>query len=193
MPEGPEIETENLHEAIHEELEKEESRFLKTIALSTSLLAALAAICSLYAGGTVNEALRMETQATRLQAQASDQWAYYQAKGIKAAVAEGAVSAITATGKEVPAELKDRSKRYGEEQKEIQTKAKEFEQQRDEMTQEAEHLMHRHHQFAYAVAFFQVAIALGAVSALTRKNAVWYGSIAIGLIGIVFFVKSFLG
>jgi hypothetical protein len=42
MPEGPEVETEKLHEAIHEELEKEGGRLLRTIALTAALLAALA-------------------------------------------------------------------------------------------------------------------------------------------------------
>ena len=193
MPEGPEVETENLHETIDEELEKDGGGFLRNIALSTALLAAFAAISSLYAGSTVNEALRLETQATRLQAQASDQWAYYQAKGVKAAIAEGTVAAWVAAGKEAPADLRARVEHYGNEQREIQTQAKELERQRDELTQEAEHLMHGHHRFAYAVAFFQVAIALGAVAALTRRKLVWTGSVAIGIVGIVFFVRSFLG
>src|SRR5207253_823348 len=59
MPEGPEIETERLHEAIHEELEKEGETegggFLKRIALSTAILAALAAIAALYAGAKAKE------------------------------------------------------------------------------------------------------------------------------------------
>ena len=57
MPEGQEVETEKLHEAIHEELQKEGGGFLRAVALSTALLAALAAIASLYAGGTVKRGL----------------------------------------------------------------------------------------------------------------------------------------
>lgn len=52
--------------------------------------------------------------------------------------------------------------------------------------------MHSHHRFARAVAFFQVAIALGAVAALTRRRAVWLGSIVVGAAGIFLFVQSFL-
>ena len=193
MPEGQEVETEKLHEAIHEELQKEGGGFLRAVALSTALLAALSAIASLYAGGTVNEALRLETQATRRQAEASDQWAYYQAKGVKGAVTEGTAAAWAAAGKEPPADLRARVERYAEEQKEIQEKASELEQARDELAQEAEHLMHRHHHFAYAVAFFQVAIALGAVAALTRRNVVWVASVVLGLAGLGFFTRSFFG
>ncbi|HEX9289140.1 MAG TPA: DUF4337 domain-containing protein [Anaeromyxobacteraceae bacterium] len=192
MPEGPEVETEKLHELIHEELEHEGGSFLRNIALTTAILAALAAIASLRAGGTVNEALRLETAATRLQAEASDQWAYYQAKGVKGAVAEAARAAWLAAGKEPPGEHGAKRERYAEEQSEIQEKARELEKERDAREHEAEHLMHLHHRFAAAVALFQVAIALGAVAALTRKQLVWLASMALGAAGIAFFAVAWL-
>src|SRR5881409_4073142 len=114
MPEAPEVETERLHEAIKEELEHEGGALLKRIALSTALFAALAAIASLRAGATVNEALVLKTEAARLQAEASDQWAYYQAKGIKAATAEASRTSWLAIAKEPPAEYAQKQKRYGE-------------------------------------------------------------------------------
>jgi hypothetical protein len=63
MPEGPEIDTEQLHETIREKLEREGGRLLKAIALTTALLAALAALASLQAGATVNHALVRKTEA----------------------------------------------------------------------------------------------------------------------------------
>src|SRR3954452_899927 len=119
MPEGPEVESEKLHEAIHEELEKEGGKFLKGIALTTALLAAIAAIASLQAGTTVNEALVLKTEATRLQAEASDQWAYYQAKGLKAAIQQGARDPWLAAGKPAPPALEQSAQRYLHEQEEI--------------------------------------------------------------------------
>jgi hypothetical protein len=192
MPEGPEVETEKLHEAIHEELEKEGGTLLRTIALSTALLAALAALGSLRAGATVNEALALKTEATRLQAQASDQWAFYQAKGVKGAVQEAIRAAWQAAAKEPPAEVAEKVKRYGEEQEQIADKAKELEKERDAREAEAEHLMHAHHRFAAAVALFQVSIALGAVAALTRFKAVWLGSLAVGASGLVALLMGLL-
>src|SRR5450631_4864982 len=115
MPEGPEVDTDKLHEAIQEKLEHDGGAFLRGIALSTALLAACAAIASLRAGATVNEALVLKTEATRLQAEASDQWAYYQAKGLKAAVQEASASAWLATGKEAPARFAEEQKRYKDE------------------------------------------------------------------------------
>ncbi|HEY3351221.1 MAG TPA: DUF4337 domain-containing protein [Thermoanaerobaculia bacterium] len=193
MPEGPEVETEKLHEAIKEELEHEGGGFLKRIALTTAILAALAAVASLKAGATVNEALVLKTEATRLQAEASDQWAYYQAKGVKAAVQEASSSAWAAAGKEPPAKFAEDQKRYKEEQAEIKKKAEEKEHDRDERSTEADHLLHRHHGFANTVALFQISIALGAVAALTRNRLVWFGSMGVGLVGLAFFVRALLG
>ncbi len=193
MPEGPEIETENLHETIHEELEHEGGSFLKRIALTTALFAAVAAIAALKAGATVNEALVLKTEATRLQAEASDQWAYYQAKGIKGATAEAARTSWLAIAKEPPAEYGEKQRRYAEEQKEIEKKARELEKKRDEKSAEADHLLHRHHGFANAVALFQVSIALGAVAALTRSRPVWWGSMLLGGAATLLFVLTLVG
>lgn len=193
MPEGPEIETDKLHEAIQEEMEKEGGHFLKRIALSTAILAAFAAIAALKAGATVNEALLLKTEATRLQAQASDQWAHYQAKGLKAAVQEATAASWEAAGRPVPERLHEASKRYAEEQTEIKKAAEEKEKERDERSAEADRLLHHHHRFANAVALFQVSIALGALAALTRSRAVWWGSLLLGLAGIPLFTLAFLG
>jgi uncharacterized protein DUF4337 len=193
MPEEPEVETDKLQEEIHEELEHDGGAFLRKIALSTAIFAALAAIAALRAGKTVNEALVLKTEATRLQAEASDQWAYYQAKGIKAATAEAARTSWLAIAKEPPPEYAEREKRYGEEQKEIEKKAREKEKERDEKSREADELLHRHHGFANAVALFQVSIALGAVAALTRSRPVWFGSLLLGGAATVLFAITLLG
>ena len=193
MAEGPEVETDKLHETIEEEVEREGGSFLKRIALTTAIFAALAAIAALRAGATVNEALLLKTEATRLQSEASDQWAFYQAKGIKAATAEAARTSWLAIAKEPPPEYAEKVERYGKEQAEIQNKARELEKQRDEKSTEADHLLHHHHRYANAVALFQVSIALGAVAALTKNRAVWFGSMLLGLAATVLFGSTLIG
>jgi hypothetical protein len=193
MPEGPEVETERLHEAIHEELEKEGGAFLKRIALTTAILAALAAIAALRAGDTVNESLVRKTESTRLQAQASDQWAYYQAKGIKAAVQLASAASWKANGKNAPPEYDAAAARYTAEQDSIRDRARELERERDAKSSEADGLLRHHHAFAQSVALFQVAIALGAVAALTRQRLVWLASLLLGGAGAALFTQAFLG
>lgn len=192
MPEEPEIDTDKLRETIDEEIERAGSRMLRWVSLSTALLAAVAAVASLRAGDTVNEALALKADATRLQAQASDQWSYYQAKGIKGAVARASAVTWRAAGRPVPADLEETANRYETEQKEIQAEAKKLEGERDAKEHEAAALLQQHRHFAAAVAFFQVAIALGAVAALTRMRLVWYGSLALGTAGMVAFLMPML-
>ncbi|OLD01892.1 MAG: hypothetical protein AUI99_06605 [Gemmatimonadetes bacterium 13_1_40CM_3_69_22] len=192
MPESPDIDTDKLREAVQEELGREGGGFLRRIALTTAVLAAVAAIAALKAGSTANEALVLKTEATRLQAEASDQWAYYQAKGIKLAVAQATEAPWRSLGKRAPADLLEKERRYAAEQDEIKAKAEALERERDARSHEADHLLHEHHGFANAVALFQVAIALGALAALTRSRAVWWASLSLGAVGFAFFAAQFL-
>lgn len=193
MPEGPEVDLDKVREMIDTEMEHDGGWLLRAIALTTALLAALAAIASLRAGSTVNEALVLKSEATQLQAQASDQWAYYQAKGIKGAIAGSTAASYAAAGRPAPDTLKTAAARYTAQQKEISDKARELEKERDAKDHEAGALLGRHHRFAYAVAMLQVAIALGAVAALTRRQSVWLFSTAIGLGGVIFLAVAMLG
>jgi len=192
VPEEVEIDTDQLDEEIKEELEREGGTLLKAIALTTALFAALAAVAALRAGGTVNEALVLKTEATRLQAEASDEWAAYQAKGIKSAIQRESEALIAAQGKPPPASYAEERQRYAHEQAEFESVARARERERDEKSSEADHLLHRHHRFADSVALFQVAIALGAVAALARYRLVWILSMLLGISGLGLFLAAAL-
>ena len=192
MPEGPEVDLDSIQERVSEEVERETSGFIRIVALTTALLAALAAIASLQAGATVNEALLLKTESTQLQSRASDQWAYYQAKGIKEAVARSSMNAWTVAGHPVPLALQAAADKYATQQADITVEAQKLEKERDSRSVEADHLLHRHHGFANAVALFQVAIALGAITALTRSKPVFLGAIGLGVAGLVLFAMAFM-
>src|SRR5438874_4456725 len=153
MPEGPELDTDRLQETIHE---PPTDSLLRNIALTTALLAAFGAVAALRAGDTVNESLVLKTEAGRLQAEASDQWAYYQAKGIKASVQDGVRTTWIAAGKPVPSDVEQSIQRYVEEQKDIEHAAREKEHERDEKSRAADQLLSRHRRFANSVALLQV-------------------------------------
>lgn len=193
MPEEIEIDTDKLRETIDEEMEKESGSLLRAIALTTALFAAFAAVASLEAGGSINEALALKTEATQLQAQASDQWAYYQAKGIKSVVLTAQKNSLLALDKTPSPDVQKNIERYDEDQKEARKKAGELEHERDKKGAEADELIHHHHHYAFAVTFLQVAIALGAVAALTRKRLAWFGSTALGIVGAGIFFYALFG
>ncbi len=185
MPEEIEIDADKLRETIDEEVERAGGgKLLRWISLTTALLAALAAIASLRAGATVNEALLLKTESTRLQAQASDQWAYYQAKGIKGAIAQSSINAWAVAGKAAPAGMAAEAGKYAAQQDTIRQAAGRLEHQRDDKSHEADILLEQHHHFAASVALFQIAIALGAIAALTRVSLVWIGSLTAGAAGV---------
>ena len=191
MPEEIEVDTDKLREQIDHQIEETGGgRLLRLTALTTAMLAALAAVASLKAGATVNDAILLKTEATQLQSQASDQWAYYQAKGIKGAVAASSIEAYNAAGKAPPATLGTTVQRYAAQQDSIMAAARALEHQRDEKSAEADRLLQHHHALANAVALLQVAIALGAVAALTRSKAVLGGSWLAGAIGAAIFVAN---
>ena len=187
MPEEAEVDLDKLRETIDEEMEHAGGSMLRWISLTTAVLAAFAAVASLRAGATVNEALLLKTEATQLQAEASDAWAYYQAKGIKGAVARASIDSWSAAGRTPPPALATTAARYAAEQDSISHAAKEKEHERDARNHQADRLLEEHHHFAYAVTFFQIAIALGAVAALTRVRLVWVGSMLLGAAGVLLF------
>jgi len=193
MPEEIEVDTDKLREAIADEAGHESDNLLRTIALSTALFAALAAIVALQAGSKVNEALVLKNEATIQQAKASDAWNYFQAKGIKAAMARSAREPWLAQGKTVPAYLADEESHYLAEQRELKVQATAFERERDVKSAEADHMLRQHDRLAEAVAFLQVGIALGAVAALTHKRPAWWASLALGMIGGLLFAYAFIG
>lgn len=188
MPDEPEIDTDSVRESI--EKHHGGTPLIKQIALTTALLAALGAVAALKSGDAVNRALVLKTEAGRFQAEASDQWAYYQAKGIKGLVVETSRAVWLAAGKTPPPDVDAAIAKYAADQKDIEKAAHEKERARDEASREADELLERHHHFANSVAFIQVAIALGAVAALSQARLVWYGSLVIGAIGAaLFFLK----
>ena len=172
--EDPEVPLEQSQEHIQHHAEHSEGkRWVLGVALSSAIFAALAAVASLQAGHHVNEALINQLQA-------SDQWALYQAKGIKSGVLSEKLEILAALGKPVPPSDKSPEK-YAEEQKEIQDEASKLEKER------AEHLEH-HVKLATAVTMFQICIAISAISVLTGRRAFWWVSLVFGAIGIFYLV-----
>jgi len=172
--EGPEVPLEHLHEEIHHHAEHGGASWISGVALSTAILAVLAAIAGLLSGMHANEAMMAQIQA-------SDQWGYFQAKSIKAAILE----AKTTLASEQTDRDKEKAAQYQEEQAEIKREA-------DHKETEAKANFHKHEVLARSVTMFQIAIAIAAISALTKKRRFWFVSLVFGLAGTVFLALGFL-
>src|SRR5215813_7857454 len=124
MPED-ELETselkEKLEQSIEEAVEGAEHRahWIVYLSFTTALIAVLAAIAALESGTYSNEALLEKNEALLAQTKASDQWAYYQAKSVKAAVYASQASALTKANPEIAAKDQEEATRYGSEEQEI--------------------------------------------------------------------------
>ena len=168
--EEAEVPLEQLHEEIQHHAEHSGVSWISGVALSTAILAVLAAIAGLLSGKHANEAMMSQIEA-------SDQWGYYQAKSIKAAILE----AKTTLAAEASSKDKEKAAQYQEEQAEIKREA-------EHKQAEARGNFHKHEVFAQSVTMFQIAIAIAAISALTKKRRFWFVSLAFGLVGVVFLV-----
>ena len=168
--EDAEVPVEHLHEQVQHSAEHSGEAWISWVALSTAILAVLAAISGLLSGKHANEAIMSQIEA-------SDQWNYYQAKSIKASVLDAKMSLAGAVDE------KDRAKaaRYEEEQADIKKEAEQKESA-------AKINFHRHEVYARGVTMFQIAIAIAAISALTKRRRFWIVSLLFGAVGCVFVV-----
>src|SRR5438045_6503695 len=107
MPEE-DLETAELKEHIDERLEEHEGHhpggghagqpgWLRYLSLSTAMIAVFAAVASLMSGANSNEAILEKSEAMLAEARASDQWAYYQSKGMKATLTDGEAQILADT------------------------------------------------------------------------------------------------
>jgi hypothetical protein len=161
-----------------EHSEHTQGGWIGRLALTSAILAVLAAVAALFAGHHANEAMIEQMHA-------SDNWNFYQAKGIKSAILTARADIIQSLGKTLNDSDKEKIQKYKDEQAEIKEKA-------DEETKASGDHMHTHEIFAEAVTMFQVAIAISAIAILTRKRRFWYVSLAFGAIGLMFFAQALL-
>jgi hypothetical protein len=190
MEEGPE--PQELFEQVehrHEESEEHEENakkkaFTMRSAITASTLAVLAALGSLLSGHAANEAILK-------QAEASDQWAYYQAKSTKSHIYEGdkyVVQAFAKANKISDAEIADSLKDFDK-------KIAKYESEKNEVQKEAQSIQrfsaeefNKHQQYSLGVACFQIGIVLASVAILVSSSVLYFGSLGAGAIGVAFLV-----
>ncbi len=175
--EDPEVPTEHLHEEMeHGVAHGGGGRWTLGVALSSALLAAMAAVSSMKAGHYANEAMISQIES-------ANQWNYYQAKGIKEAQLKTKVEILNALGKTMAEPDKAKLDEYHAEKEQIQKKA-------DELSREARHFLHAHSILAHSVTMFQIAISVGAISVLTKRRRFWLVSLGFGAVGLLYVAQA---
>lgn len=172
--------------------EEKKEAWLNYLALATVLLAVCATLSTFKGGG-------YSTRSVMSQSQASDQWAFFQAKSIKSYMYQmqketlelklldlpkSTPKAVVNSYLEKIADDKKKMEKYEQEKVELQEKAKQLESIRDESQKHSK-------AFGVAIIFLQIAILLSSIAGLLKKKMVWYGGLATGLVGLFYFFDGF--
>jgi hypothetical protein len=187
MSEG-EFEVHGPHDDEVEHATQHNDPFAGRIAVATAILATIGALFGYMAGATQNEALLFKNEAAIKTLEASDQWNFCQAKSNKQNLVE--LGATLTTG-DPQAKYLQEIERYGKEKEQIMVAAKELEEASKEASARSAESMHVHHRWAQAMTLIQIAIALAAITILTRNKGLQYisygvgvGSVAIGALAL---------
>ena len=172
-----EVSIEHQHEAIHHHAEQSGEKWLLYSALISSFLAVGAAICGLHASHSANNAMIAQMHAT-------DQWGYYQAKGIKALVTEMHGDLLESEHHPIPQQLKDKLEKYKKEQQDIKEQAVAEEEH-------SRYFLEKYETLAEAVTAFQIAITITAISAITRRKQFLLLTFALAVIGLYFMAITY--
>ena len=160
--------------------------FTSRLAVLTAVLSTIGALFGYMGGHSQNSALIYKNEAAIQKTSAANQWNYYQAKSNKQNLAE---LSITLTSGETQEKYRQEVARYKQEKEEIKVEAEKLEKLAKAADAKSELEMHVHERWALATTLLQIAIAMSAITLLTRKR--WllggvYGASAIGLgIGVM--------
>jgi hypothetical protein len=172
--------SENIHEQgnehAHHILSEGKEKWVLYVALTTAVVAVLAAITGLLAGDHADEAMLAQIRS-------SDKWAFYQSKSIKSELIASSNKIIVALGKTPAAQDTARIKANKNEQAKIMEEAKDAQKESDE------HVA-KHRILARGVTLFQVAIAIGAISIITKRKVLWLTSMGFAILGIFFLLQG---
>jgi len=175
--------------AAQKEKERREA-WTKYTSLSLVFIAVLAAVATQRGGGYSSTVLVQLNKSTLYQAQASDQWSFYQAKSIKQNLYEG-LQELAPRVAEVAARddssgagaFKARIAKYEAEKAKIMADAKQLEQQQKDAQAAASTAAQHGGGMGKAISLYQIAIALGSICLVTKKKSLWYLSLFVAALG----------
>ena len=154
------------------------------VSLTMAIVAVLVAVVSLLGH-------RAHTEEILLQAKASDQWAYFQAKNIRRHTDEIFGEMTTLATSNDPAglaRLRDKYKmeadRYTDEQSEIQDEAR-------RLGQEVVRERRRADRFDLGEVFLEIALVVTSITLLSGRRGFWYFGLLLGAIGVVVTITGF--
>jgi len=160
----------------------EHGGMINQIALFTAIIATVGALFGYMGGATQANAGLYKNNAAIKKTEASNQWNYFQSKSTKQSLAELARDLAPEDKKAL---YQGKIDRYEKEKNEIKVVADKMEADATQWDQQSDAQMHQHHRWAQSTTVLQVAIALAAISLLTKKKWLEYAMFGAGGIGVV--------
>jgi glutamine synthetase type III len=166
-------------EELKEHAEKaREDRSLAAVSLTMAVLAVCVAVVSLLGH-------RAHTEEVVLQAKASDQWAYYQAKSIRehedvlfTELATVVTSNDATAAAKVCQKFEQEAERYKHDKDEIKGEA-------DKLEGEVILEQHRADRYDLAEVFLEIGLVVTSITLLSGRRIFWHLGIVLGVVGVV--------
>jgi hypothetical protein len=174
----PEVPLEHAHETIEHHAEHSSEPWIMGVALTAAVLAAMAAVTALcvehHAEESMHELLK-----------SSDLWNESQAESIKEKELETQQLILESQNKKLKPEAQEKLDRYAKSKDKHRDEAK-------ERQDESEAHVRKHLPLSFGLTMYQVAIAIGAISVLTKRREFWYVSIALGVVATGFLIRGLI-
>jgi hypothetical protein len=175
-----------MHEVLEEHAHhNEEEPWTLPVAITISILAVLVAMATLMSH-------RSSTEKGILLTQATDQWAYYQAKNNRLHSMQldaDLLGVLSISDKDKAMSLREKYQkeieRYEKDKDQISEKAKEFEN-------ELLAASRREDRFDGGEVILDIALIICSLTLLTRRKVFWYTSMVIGVVGFFIGLSGFL-
>jgi hypothetical protein len=155
------------------------------VSVTISILAVLGAVATLMGH-------RAATEELLLQAKATDQWAYYQAKNIRWHEMQSnadLLSSLAPADKEKTETMREKyvkaAEKYEADKDEISAEAKKLETERDLYG-------HREDRFDTGEVLLEIGLVICSMTLLTKRKLFWFAGIAIGALGVLAALRGFL-
>jgi ABC-type Zn uptake system ZnuABC Zn-binding protein ZnuA len=155
------------------------------VSVTMAILAVLGALVTLLGH-------RASTEELLLQAQATDQWAYYQAKNIRLHEMEAVadmLGTLAPQDREKAEKVHDKYvkevERYTADKDSISEKAKELEAERDVISRRGD-------RFEGGEALLEVGLVICSVTLLTKRRYFWFTGMLFGAAGVILAITGFL-
>jgi len=176
--------TDELTELKEQAEHAKEDPTLAPVSVTMAVLAVLVAVASLLGH-------RAHTEEVVLQAKASDQWAFYQAKNIRRHTDELFTDMTSVQSTNDAAALAKLRQKYSQESSRYKDDQKDLEDEARSLEAEVATERNRADRFDLAEVFLEVGLVITSITMLSRRKLYWAMGAGLGTIGILLAATGF--